>query len=333
MNKKARTIIIISALAVVLIIAGVIALHVAEKIIQGRGFRRPSAYTVGQLVLKKQLLEKTVTFRGIAEGDPQVKVYPPEPGRLIGNSVTEGEYVVMNQVLTTIDRAIIGQIYNPALVHSPIAGMVTKLYFVNRGEPISLQQPVAEVANTTALKVVLSVGEEDLSAVRDGMEAELVSIYDEKQKLPARVVSVTPFVDSDTFSGTIIVKAANPGNTLKVGSSVIVNIITGRTQAFVVPQSAVQTDAQSSYVFLDVAKTAKRVTVTQGFIKGDMVEITGEIKEGDLVVTEGSFKLFEGAKLIIAGEQEQGTGPARPSGGAGGAKPGGANPPAGGRGR
>jgi multidrug efflux pump subunit AcrA (membrane-fusion protein) len=323
MTKKTKTIIIISGLAVGVIIAGVIALHVAEKIIQGQGFRRPSTYTVGETALKKQLLEKTVTFRGIAEGDPQVKVYAPEPGRLIGNSVTEGQYVGVNQVLTTIDRAIIGQTYNPALVHSPIAGMVTKLYFVDRGEPISLQQPVAEVADTSALKVVLSVGEEDLSRVKDGMEAELVSTYDEKQKLPARVVSVTPFVDSDTFSGRIIIKAANPGNTLKVGSSVILNIITGRTQAFLVPQSAVQTDAQSSYVFLDVNKTAKRVPVTQGFIKGDMVEITGEVKEGDLVVTDGSFKLFNGAKLMIAGEQEQGTGPARSPGGSAGAKPGG----------
>jgi hypothetical protein len=77
MTKKIKTIIVISGLAVGVIIAGVIALHVAEKIIQGQGFRRPSTYTVGETALKKLLLEKTVTFHGIAEGDPQVKVYAP----------------------------------------------------------------------------------------------------------------------------------------------------------------------------------------------------------------------------------------------------------------
>ena len=61
--------------------------------------------------------------------------------------------------------------------------------------------------------------------------------------------------------------------------------------------AAVQEDLDSSFVFVDDQGTARRVPVTRGFAKGGRVEITGDLNEGDVVATDGSFKLFEGAAI------------------------------------
>jgi multidrug efflux pump subunit AcrA (membrane-fusion protein) len=305
MEKKTKKLIIIAGIAVIALILGVIVYRIAAKIIQESKQGRQATYAVGQITLKKQLLEKTLSFRGVLEGDPQVKVYSPVAGKFQSNAVSEGDNVNPDDILTYINRDVVGQTYQPALVRAPVAGMVKKLYFVDRGTPVTVDRPVAEITNQDSIKVVLTVGEEDLSRVKTGMDAVITSLYDENLKIKARVFSVTPFVDSDTFSGSIIIKAENASHTGKIGISVVVNIITGRSDAFLVPANAIGIDLESTFIFVNVDDTAKRVPVRQGYAKGGLIEITGEVKDGDNVVTDGSFKLFNGAKLSVAGEGDQ----------------------------
>jgi membrane fusion protein (multidrug efflux system) len=315
MKLKTRTIALIVGLAPVAIVVGVIAYHVVARIAQSRGAPRTSAYTVGEVTLKRQPLERFLSYRGVLEGDPQVKVYPTAPGQFIANAVNEGDYVAANQVLATIDRAVVGQTYEPEPVRSPVAGLVTELFFMDRGAPVAITEPVAEVANTARFKVMLVVGEEDLSSIRKGMEAMIAASFDESIKLPAVVSEVTPVVDPDTFSGSVTVSAVNKESRFKIGMSVVVTIITSRGEAFVVPLAAVQTDAVSNFVFLDVNGTAKRVTVTEGFSDKGMIEISGDLEEGELVITDGAYKLFDGARVVIAGAPGPGAASASPSGG------------------
>lgn len=300
MNPKTKKIILISGLAVAAVIVALIAYHVIARIVQSGGRPRATAYTVGQVSLEKRPIARSLAFRGVLEGDPQVKVYPTAPGQFIANAVNEGDFVQANQVLATIDRAVVGQTYEPEPVRSPVAGMVTELFFRDRGAPIAVSQPVAAVANTARFKVVLVIGEQDLSSIKKGMEATISASFNENISLPAVVSEVTPVVDPDTFSGSVTVTAVNKEPRLEIGMSMIVTIITSRGDAFMVPLAAVQTDAVSNFVFLNVNGAAKRVTVTEGFSTGDTMEISGDLKEGDAVITDGSYKLFDGARVVIA---------------------------------
>ncbi len=312
MKRATKTIVIISGCVLAAAVVVVIAVHVAARIGQARRGRPPAAYTVGETVLKKRPLERFLYFPGIIEGDPQVKVYPNAPGRFISNSVKEGDDVRAGQVIALIDRAVVGQTYAPEPVRSPIAGEVIALYFLDRGEPVAVANPVAEVADTSRFKVPLSVAREDLAAIKRGMEASIVSPDDANLKLSAVVSAVTPVVDFSTFSGTAVVTANGRGSGFSIGESVIVDVVTGRSPAFVVPLAAVQTDAVSSFVFLNVNGTAKRVTVTQGFSTDGEVEISGDLADGDRVITEGSYKLFDGARVVIAGAPSPAGSPSSP---------------------
>jgi multidrug efflux pump subunit AcrA (membrane-fusion protein) len=300
MKKQTKKIIMIGGAAVLALVAGVIGYRIIAKLAQGANQRRPAAITVGLLTLAKQSVDKTLTFQGIVEGDPQVKVFSPAAGKFLSNAVAEGAFVAADQVLADIDRGLVGQDFQPVLVRSPVAGMVKKLYFVDRGAPVTLDKPVAEIANPARVKIVLTVGEADLSRVKPGLAAVIRSPYDPQLALPGSVFSVTPFVDSDTFSGSIIVKADNSKGTVKIGMSASVDIVTERSEIYLVPVQAVQEDLDSAFVFLIRDGIARRVAVRTGYGKGGFVEIEGEVKDGDVVATDGSFKLFDGALIASA---------------------------------
>ncbi len=297
MNKQTKRITLIGLAAAAALVAGVAAWRVIDKIAQGAHPRRPNAVTVGLLPLKKEMVEKTLSFSGILEGDPQVKVYAAVTGKFSHNAAAEGEMVAAGQVLAYVGRDVVGQTFQPAPVRSPVAGMVKKLYFTDRGAPVTVDRPVAEITDPAHVKIVLTVGEADLNRVKTGMKAVIRSPYNASLSLNARVFSVTPFVDSDTFSGNIIIKADNPDHGATIGMSAAVDVVIERSPAFMVPAQAVQEDLDSSFVFVDDRGTARRVPVARGFAKGGRVEITGDLQEGDVVATDGSFKLFSGAAI------------------------------------
>jgi hypothetical protein len=303
MKIAPKKIILFAGIAAGALLVGVIGWRIVAKIVQGAAPRRPTVVTVGLMPLKKQALEKTLSFRGIVEGDPQVKVYPGVAGKFAGNAAAEGDFVAADQVLAWVGRDVVGQVFEPAPVRAPVAGMVKRLYYTDRGAPVTVDRPVAEIANPDRVKIVLTVGEADLGRVKTGMEAVIRSPYDPALALKAAVSSVTPFVDSETFSGNIIVRAGNPGRAAAVGMSATVDIVYARADAFAVPVAAVQQDMEAAFIYLDVDDTARRTVVTTGYVKNGLVEISGAFREGDIVVTDGSFKLFDGAKIAAAGSR------------------------------
>jgi len=70
--------------------------------------------------------------------------------------------------------------------------------------------------------------------------------------------------------------------------------------SLVVPESAVTEVADDSYVFLAAADgTAGKISVKIGARRFGYVEITEGLKDGDMVITEGSFKIREGQPVRI----------------------------------
>jgi hypothetical protein len=74
-------------------------------------------FTVGTIKAEKSLLKEVIEAQSIAQGDPQVKVYPNAiTGLFINNTVKEGDYVIKDQDIAYIDRNIPGSDYAPALL-------------------------------------------------------------------------------------------------------------------------------------------------------------------------------------------------------------------------
>ncbi len=295
MNKKIKKYLIIF-IAIIFII---IFFQIIRKIIVTTGKSKEIFIEVGiEKLILKEITEK-IKFECIAEGDPQIKVYPQVPGKFEKNNVTEGEYIKKDNVVSYINRDIVGFEYNLAPVKSPIDGIIVKLYFFDKGDTVLPQMPVAEVAKVDKLKAVINTGEKDLIKLKKDQLAKIILIYDENVYLKGKVFSVTPFINKDTLSGTVVVKAENPDQKIKPGQSVKVEIETEKKNAFLIPDKAILTDENGTYVFINDNNTAKKIYIKTGYMENNLTEIIGDLKEGMEVITEGSFKLYENAKIKI----------------------------------
>lgn len=255
-------------------------------------------YNVSAVKLARQQVPHYLAMQGVVEGDPQVKAFPQVPGKFYRNAVAEGTMVAKGQDIVMIDRDMVGYQYQLAPVKAPVAGIVTRLYYIDRGDSVSPAMPVAEVANEEAIKVVFNVGQEELVQIAKGQKAKISFIEDPSLFVDGEVFSVPPVINSEIMAGTVVVKADNKDKKLKLGMSVNVDILAGSAENFLVPERAVLMGDDKSYVYINVSNTAKQVNVTTGYRVADSVEIvSADLKEGDEVLIDGAFKLAEGAKV------------------------------------
>ncbi len=271
--------------------------RVGCAIAKGSQKAKETVYSINSVKLAKQKVGHILSVQGILEGDPQVKVYPQVPGKFSRNAVPEGTEVKRDDVIVYIDRDMVGYKFQLAPVKAPVAGVVTKLYYIDKGDAVSPQMPVAEVANGDNVKVVFNLGQDDLLRVHKGQKASIFYINDQAFSVEGEVYSVPPVIDTDIMAGTVVVKAPNKARTMKIGMSVNVEILTEEKESYMVPEKAVLLGESESYVFLNRAGKAAQVKVTTGYRQNDIIEINGPLADGDEVVTDGNFRLFEGAAV------------------------------------
>jgi multidrug efflux system membrane fusion protein len=127
------------------------------------------------------------------------------------------------------------------------------------------------------------------------------------------------FIDNsvDTTTGTIKLKGTFQNTARKLWPGQFVNAtlrLTTRPNAVVVPNQAVQTGQDGTYVY--VVGEDRAVTVvpikTGPRIDQDMV-IEDGLKGGETVVTEGQLRLQPGSKVQVRGDQQTGDGRPRSS--------------------
>ncbi len=287
------------ALIIIAVLGALIIFQIIRKVTRAGEKLAETVYDVKAVKAEKTEIKEGVFISGIAEGNPQIKVYPIVTGKFERNAVSEGSFVNKDDTILYINRDIVGMDYQLANVMAPAAGIVTKIYATDKGAYVTPQYPVAEIANPDSIKVILSAGEEDMVKIKAGQAAEISAAYGEKKTLKGSVSSVTPFIDKDTMAGTIIVKADNPKREIKPGMSVNVSIYGGARQGIMLPENAVLLGESRSYVFINDNGRAKMADVKTGYIEGNNIEITEGIKEGDIVITEGNFKLNEGNLVKI----------------------------------
>jgi|DewCreStandDraft_4_1066084.scaffolds.fasta_scaffold11214_2 multidrug efflux pump subunit AcrA (membrane-fusion protein) len=297
-NKKGllKNILIISTVIVFIIIF----LRVVFKIIQGTQKTTDVVYEVETEKLRQVPIKETILFQGIAEGDPQVKVYSKVSGKFEKRIVNEGDFVKKDAILFYINRDMPGFEGQLAPVNSPITGVVLSLYYFDKGAFIDPQKPVGEIANQKNIKVVLKAGEDSLVKIKKGQRAVLIPSYKGQDGINGFVDTVSPFINKDTLSGTVIVKASNNEDKITVGMSVDVVIDAIERQGFMVPQKAVLMGEDITYIFINDNNMAKRIDVKTGYMENDRIEIISEkLQEGMDIIVSGSYKLNENLKVKV----------------------------------
>jgi membrane fusion protein (multidrug efflux system) len=200
------------------------------------------------------------------------------------------------------------------VIRAPFAGRVG-LRRVSVGSLISPGTVITTLDDTSTIKLDFTIPETFIQAVQPGLEIAARSVAYPDVTFSGRVASVDSRVDPATRSVTVRALLPNAEGRLKPGMFLTVRLARGAVDALLVPEQALVPEQGDVYVFLvrDDAVEKRRVRLGQRRV-GDVQVVEGLV-EGDIVVTEGTQKLREGAKVRV----QPGPGPdgAPPGGGTG----------------
>lgn len=206
-----------------------------------------------------------------------------------------------------VDTVKVNLIYTRII--SPIDGRVG-LRLVDPGNLVQTSDTngIVVVDNIRPICVVFTIPEDNIPTVLQQINAGKtlsVQAYDRTQnQLLATGTLLTMDNQIDPTTGTVKLKASYPNldNTLFPNQFVNVQLLVTTLQnATVVPTAAVQNGPQGTFVFLvnsDNTVSVKPVKV--GVTSGNDTVITSGITPGQIVVTDGTNKLTDGATITQA---------------------------------
>jgi HlyD family secretion protein len=201
-------------------------------------------------------------------------------------------------------------------IRSPINGFVTDrpLY---AGETPASGAPLITVMDTSSLLAKAHIAQSLAQQMKIGDEATLI-VPGVKDPVDAKVALISPALDPGSTTLEIWLKVENKKSALKVGTPVKVSI-TGKTveQALKVPVSSILTaqDGTKSVMVVGTDSAAHKKSVELGIQDGDDVQITKGLTTADMVITNGSYGLDEGAKVKVGKADDDDAKPAAGSGG------------------
>jgi membrane fusion protein, multidrug efflux system len=194
------------------------------------------------------------------------------------------------------------------LLKAPFYGVVTGKYFENgevySGAPTTQtgRSAVVTVMQINPLKVNVNISEQFYPLIKKGMKADIKADVYKDQKFSATVFRVAPTISSGTRSFVVEMELPNKNDLLKPGMFVRVSMDLGEVETFVVPANTVlvQEGTNIRFVFVEKDNKAERIEVTLGKRFDDQLEIISEnLKQGDMLVTEGQSRLINGDKIEI----------------------------------
>jgi multidrug efflux system membrane fusion protein len=195
-----------------------------------------------------------------------------------------------------------------ATIRAPISGRTGSLR-VREGNLVraSDAQPLVTINQIRPILVRFAVPAANLGLIQKYRGEKPVVRADPVGGDAAASTGALSFVDNavDTTTGTIMLKGSFPNADGVLWPGEFVNV---RLQLYVdqnaltVPAKAVVAGQQGSYVFVmqpDSSAVTRPVKVDR--TTGDLAIVTGELKAGDRVVTDGQLRLRQGSKVQVKG--------------------------------
>jgi len=177
------------------------------------------------------------------------------------------------------------------------------------------------VADLSSLWFVADVYEKDLGLLELGREIEIACAALPGERLAGRLVYIDPVLDPQKRSVKARFLVDNAAGKLRpeLSGTGYLQVDLGRVLA--VPQTAVINTGTRNIVYVDLGDgayeqrevTVGRTGVTPNAERGQWIEIKAGLKDGDRVVTEGSFLIDAEAELQGVADTEKPEGDGQPN--------------------
>lgn len=198
-------------------------------------------------------------------------------------------------------------------ITAPFSGVIGTRR-VSPGAYLKSGDVITDLARVDEMKVTFSAPERFMGEMERGGQVTVTTPAYPSETFPGRVSVVNPIVDPQTRTVQLVARIPNRGDKLRPGMSANVAVtFSERQHALTVPDEAVFGEGGQSFVYVvKPDSTVTRAAIELGTRDSSSVEVVGGLKAGDLVVSAGHQKLFEGAKVmpVSSSAAPDATGPA-----------------------
>ncbi len=256
--------------------------------------------------VEKGDIREILYFTGDIRGQEEIDVFPRVAGKLLKNSVEEGDIVKNGTVIALIDRDMAGMKFEPSEVTSPIAGILGKLY-LDKGAGVNpptmspaMGTPIAMIVNMDKVKVVIYITEKYLPRVNKGQGAEItVDAYPDKV-FKGTITTFRPVVDLMSRTTKAEITIPNPEHLLRPGMFARVNLVVAEKQGVVIVSiDAVLESQKENFVFVENGGKAEKRIVKTGIREGERVEIKEGLEPAERLVVVGQEMISDGMAVKV----------------------------------
>jgi HlyD family secretion protein len=258
---------------------------------------------------------KTKTFKGPApedwivdaQNDLALKKSQLEDAQRTYDRLNEGpnsQDVVAAQAKVDAAQATVDSMS----IIAPFDGEV--LYIESQpGNVVDAGTSAVNVANLDQLYVETQVDESDIASVKMGNPTTTTLDSMPEVTLTGKVTAINPVGEEVSglvkYTVRVDLAKADQDLSLPLGSTANVTIQVKEASAtLAVPITAIQNDSKGEYVLLIQSDgTTKRVDVVSGSIVGDLVVVTGDLKEGDRLSLQRNGSQRSGGVLVGGGSK------------------------------
>lgn len=184
------------------------------------------------------------------------------------------------------------------VIRAPFGGRVG-LRRVSVGSLVAPGTVITTLDDTSSIKLDFTVPERVVAAMRAGLEIEATSVAYPGQTFSGRVASVDSRVDPSTRSVIVRAIVPNEQGLLKPGMFMNVRISRGAADVLVVPEEALVPEQGDVFVYVVQDGKASKRKIQTGQRTIGSVQVTDGLQAGEMVVTEGTQKLRDGASVTL----------------------------------
>jgi len=188
------------------------------------------------------------------------------------------------------------------VIRAPIAGLVASRS-VQPGEKVAVDGKLLDVVDLSKMEMEVAVPTSDILSIAPGQEVA-VKVEGLAQPMPARVARINPATQAGSRSIMAYLQMDNPQSLLRSGMFGEARLtLSKKSGVLAVPQSALQGNGDSFFVYAIEGDKLERKTVQTGITGNDgdavVVEITGGLAPGAQIVRRNLGNLPTEAKVKV----------------------------------
>ena len=195
-------------------------------------------------------------------------------------------------------------------IRAPFAGRLG-IRLINLGQALNEGDAIVSLQSFDPIFANFSLPQQQLAKVRPGFFVRMTTDALPGRTIEGKITAINPAVDAATRNIEIQATAANPGEQLRPGMFVSVNVVLPTQEKVLpIPATAVLYAPYGDSVFVVEEKKNEKKSqqpskiVRQQFIRlgekrGDFIAVASGLKEGETIVSTGVFKLRNGQSVVV----------------------------------